>query len=64
MEYYKTEDPYRVKQFLGHKELRNTRIYINIERTMFESGSDEFTVKVATNPEEVKALLEVGFEET
>jgi len=28
----------------------------------FESGSDEFTVKVATNPEKVKELLEVGFD--
>jgi hypothetical protein len=29
---------------------------------MFEPGSDEFTVKVAEKPEEIKALLEVGFE--
>jgi len=62
MLYHQTKDPYYVKQFLGHKELRNTEIYINIERTLFESGSDEFTVKVAEKPEEVKALLEVGFE--
>ncbi|MEM3459269.1 MAG: tyrosine-type recombinase/integrase [Candidatus Bathyarchaeia archaeon] len=62
MLYHQTKDPYYVKQFLGHKELRNTEIYINIERTMFEQGSDEFTVKVAETPEEVKALLEVGFE--
>jgi integrase len=60
--YHQTKDPYYVKQFLGHKELRNTEIYINIERTLFEQGSDEFTVKVAEKPEEVKALLEVGFE--
>jgi len=51
-----------VKQFLGHKELRNTEIYITLERTLFESGSDEFIVKVAQTPEEVKALLEVGFD--
>ncbi|MGB9693742.1 MAG: tyrosine-type recombinase/integrase [Fervidobacterium sp.] len=62
MLYHQTKDPYYVKQFLGHKELRNTEIYINIERTMFEPGSDEFTVKIAEKPEEVKALLEVGFE--
>jgi len=62
MLYHQTKDPYYVKQFLGHKELRNTEIYINIERTMFEPGSDEFTVKVAEKPEEIKALLEVGFE--
>jgi hypothetical protein len=51
-----------VKQFLGHKSIQNTDQYINIERTLFESGNDSFTVKVAENPEEVKSLLEVGFE--
>jgi integrase len=63
MLYHKTKDPYYVKQFLGHKCLSNTEIYINIERTLFEEqSSDEFTVKVAEKTEEIKALLEVGFE--
>jgi integrase len=62
MLYHQTRDAYYVKQFLGHKEMRNTEIYINIERTLFEPGSDAFTVKVAEKPDEVKALLEVGFE--
>jgi integrase len=61
-EYHRTKDPYYVKQFLGHKSLKNTEIYINIERTLFEPGNDEFTVKVTDKPEEVKSLLEVGFE--
>jgi hypothetical protein len=57
------QDPYYVKQFLGHKCLSNTEIYINIERTLFEEqSSDEFTVKVAEKPEDIKALLEAGFE--
>jgi integrase/DNA-directed RNA polymerase subunit RPC12/RpoP len=60
--YHQTRDPYYVKQFLGHKSLKNTEIYINIERTLFEPGSDEFTVKVTDKAEEVKGLLEVGFE--
>jgi hypothetical protein len=29
---------------------------------MFESTCDEFTVKVTEKPEEIKALLETGFE--
>jgi len=62
MLYHQTKDPYYVKNFLGHKSLRNTEIYINIEHTIFEPSSDEFTVKVATNPEEIKSLLEVGFD--
>jgi len=60
--YHETKDPYYVKDFLGHKELRNTEIYINIERTIFEDSNDGFTVKVAENPEDIKSLLEVGFE--
>jgi len=63
MLYHQTHDPYYVKDFLGHKSLQNTEIYITVERTMFgETASDEFTVKVAEKSEEIKSLLEVGFE--
>jgi hypothetical protein len=52
-----------VQHFLGHKKLESTEIYINIKHTLFEAGAnDEFTAKVAEKPEEIKALLEVGFE--
>jgi integrase len=61
--YHKTKDPYYVKNFLGHKSLKNTEIYITVEHTLFgEGGNDEFTVKVAEDPKEIKSLLEVGFE--
>jgi len=62
MLYHKTRDPYYVRDFLGHKSLQNTEIYINIEHTLFEPGTDEFTVKATDKTEEVKSLLEVGFE--
>jgi integrase len=62
MLYHKTHDPYYVKDFLGHKDLRSTDIYINIERRMFEPGSDDFTVRLTDKPKEAKQLLEVGFE--
>jgi integrase/predicted RNA-binding Zn-ribbon protein involved in translation (DUF1610 family) len=63
MLYHQTKDPYYVQHFLGHKSLSSTEIYINIEHTLFEAGAnDEFTVKVAEKPEEIKALLELGFE--
>jgi integrase len=60
--YHETKDPMYVKQFLGHKSIQNTELYINIEHTLFDSGRDNFIVKVAQKPEEVKTLLEVGFE--
>jgi integrase len=62
MEYHKTRDPWHVKRLLGHKTLKSTEVYINIEQAIFKETNDEFTVKVAKTPEEIKALLEVGFE--
>lgn len=37
-------------------------LYIQLEKTLWKEGSDEFIVKVAKEPESIKALLEVGFE--
>ncbi len=62
LEYHKTKDPYHVKKFLGHKSLQSTEIYINVEQALFDDADDEFHVKVAQDPKQVKALLEVGFE--
>ena len=44
------------------KSLQSTEIYINVEQAIFDERDDEFHVKVARNPEEVKALLTVGFQ--
>jgi len=60
MLYHQTKDPYYVKDFLGRKAYETHR-YISIKRTVFEPTSDEFTVKVASKPEEIKSLLEAGF---
>lgn len=62
MMYHQKPDANLVKQFLGHKSLKSTEIYINIEHTLFESSTDEFIVKVVQKPDDVKRLLEVGFE--
>ena len=60
--YHQTKDIYYVKEFLGHRSIKNTEIYVTIERTIFsESNADEFTVKVAGKPDEIKNLLEVGY---
>ena len=61
--YHQTKDILHVKEFLGHRSLDSTLTYINIERALFNSGDNsEFHVKTAQTPEEIKALLEVGFE--
>ena len=62
MLYHQTKDILYVKEFLGHRKIDSTLLYIQIERVLFKETSDEFTVRVANKPEEIKALLEVGFE--
>jgi hypothetical protein len=62
MEYHKTRDIFHVKQLLGHKDLRSTLIYINIENSLFLNTDDEFHVSVAHDLNEACKLLEVGFE--
>ena len=62
MEYHKTKDILHVQRLLGHKNIENTMIYIDVERALFQTSNDEFHVRVAKSPEEIKALLEVGFE--
>jgi len=59
---HQTKDPYCVKKFLEHRSIKNAQIYITIERTIFANSSDEYTVRIANKPDEIKALLEVRFE--
>jgi len=40
MLYHITHDPLYVMNFLGHNGLRNTLIYINLEKVMFTEESD------------------------
>ena len=48
---------------LGHKSLKSAEICINIGYFLFEAGAnDQFTVCVVEKSEEIKGLLEVGFE--
>lgn len=62
MTYHQTKDPLYVKEMLGHRSMNTTLLYIQLEKTLFEEGSDEFTVRVARESEKIKGLLEVGFE--
>jgi hypothetical protein len=48
---------------LRHRNIRNTLIYITIEKGLFgQQCIDEYHVKVADNVEEAAKLVEVGFE--
>lgn len=62
MLYHETKDPLYVKEFLGHKKLDTTLLYIQLEKALFKTESSEFNVKVAETKEEIQELLAVGFE--
>jgi hypothetical protein len=62
MLYHQTKDILYVKQFLGHKRIEDTLLYVQIAEAIFKETTDEFTVRVTGKPEEIKQLLEVGFE--
>jgi len=61
-EQHKTHDIYHVKQFLGHKSVQSTEVYIHIDSMMSDYASDNYITKVAHNIEEDAKLIEVGFE--
>jgi len=59
--YHQTKDILYVKNFLGHRKIENTLLYIQVAEVIFKETTDEFTVRVAQGPKEIKELLEVGF---
>jgi len=63
MEYHYTKDIIHVKNFLGHKEIDNTLIYIQLDQNLFQNvPKDEFIIKAVHTVEEAIKLGEVGFE--
>jgi len=62
MLYHETKNPVLVKEFLGHKTLDTTLLYIQTEKALFKEENDSFEVKAVKDHEDIKALLEVGFE--
>ena len=49
-------------KLLGHRKIKNTSIYIDLENVLFSEKDDEFHVKVAESIKEACRLAEVGFE--
>jgi integrase len=63
MEYHYTKDIIHVKQFLGHKEIDNTLVYIQLDECLFKNlPDDSFIIRAAKTVEEATKLGEVGFE--
>jgi integrase len=62
-EYHKTKDILYVQNLLGHRTIKSTMQYINLEAALYHnSNTDDFHVKVAETLDQACELLETGFE--
>lgn len=61
MLYHQTKDILYVMRFLGHKSIKNTLIYIQLEEAIFKEEDDGFVCKAAGTAEDAKPLIEAGF---
>jgi hypothetical protein len=60
--YHETKNPVLVKEFLGHRSLDTTLLYIQLEKHLYKEDLDTFVVKAVKNADEIPPLIEVGFE--
>jgi len=60
--YHQTKDILYVMKFLGHTDVKNTLIYIDLEIACYSRSGEEFTAKVATTVTEALQLIEAGFD--
>jgi hypothetical protein len=49
-------------KFLGHKAIKNTLIYIDLETACCANNGNDYASKVARTEDEVCTLIESGFE--
>ena len=63
MEYHKTKDILHVQRLLGHRNIQNTLIYIDLETKFFNSSSGSgYTTRIAHDVGEAASLIEAEFE--
>ncbi len=61
MEYHKTKDILHVMQILGHKNIKNTPLYVQLAEELFKD-QQEYVSKVAKTEAAACSLIEAGFE--
>jgi integrase len=61
MEYHKTKDIVHVQAVLGHKDIKTTMIYINLENALYHTENDEWTSLVTHSITEEEKAIQVGF---
>lgn len=62
MLYHQTKDVLYVMNFLGHRIIKNTLVYIQLEGALFKNENEEFVCKAAGTVEDAKVLIEAGFD--
>jgi hypothetical protein len=62
MEYYRIRDIFYVMQFLGHKKIENTLLYVLLTNSIFQDRDDKYICKAAKTAQEAVQLIELGFE--
>ncbi len=61
MLYHEIKDMYYVMQRLGHRNIQNTLLYVQLEEGLFQ-GECEYISKVAKTEQEICTFIEAGFE--
>ncbi len=62
MLYKRTRDILFVMKILGHRNIKNTLLYVNLAEALGESGDDEYISAAARGLDEARRLVEQGFE--
>lgn len=56
-------DLFDIAAFLGHRSIKNTVVYVHLEKSCYANGScDEYLSKAARTETEALSLIEAGFE--
>jgi integrase len=60
--YHQTKDILYVMKYLGHRSIKNTLLYIDLESISYPHGGDNYHAKTARTETEALKLIEAGFE--
>ena len=60
--YHQTKDIVYVMRFLGHKNIKNTLVYVQLEEAIYDKQNDGHVSKAATTVVDVFKLVDAGFE--
>jgi integrase len=60
--YHQTKDLLFVQRFLGHRSIKNTLKYIQLDEALFSEEDDQFVCKAASTVKDAMELIELGFQ--